>query len=558
MPGPLRAGLMLRVGLADETFRTAGTTHLMEHLALFGLGRVGDGVCDGCVAQTTTSFQVQGSPEEVVTYLGQVVHQLHRPPLHRLSAECDVLRAEHAGPQGLEHLLLAWRYGAESYGLASTEPHGLGRLGGDDLAAWARRYAVRQNAVLWLSGPPPQGLSLALPDGEWQAPPDPWRSILPELPAALPGPPDLVGLYAVYERSYAMAALEYLLDIRLMDELRTRRAVSYSPESDLEALTASAGRVMVTADLVPGRASSAVPALVEVIQAIAGGLVCEQDLADWHAASDKDDIDPDAMLLILAMAAQDVVLGAGFTTPQQHEEAARLVTPDQVVRAAQAVMRTALLVGPEGAPIPASFAEAPAAIYPPLEKIAGTTFQHADSPLVLDEITVAEDGVMLSCWADDRSTTVPTDHAVGVLAWPDGRRVVIGDDGACVDVEPTMWVEGEHLVQLIDSTFPAELRLDQPARDPDDVPLPDSADDQPGLWYRYSPMLAMGLLILGFATGVNVLIGLGMWWQALGALIAFWIVGHKVNKAIKLRRHLAAVQERRARRAGPAPTRVNT
>jgi hypothetical protein len=37
-PGPLSAGLVFRVGQADETLAWSGITHMVEHLALFRHG----------------------------------------------------------------------------------------------------------------------------------------------------------------------------------------------------------------------------------------------------------------------------------------------------------------------------------------------------------------------------------------------------------------------------------------------------------------------------------------------------------------------------------------
>ena len=42
VPGPLRAGLVLRMGAADETLARRGAGHLLEHLALFGIERPGE------------------------------------------------------------------------------------------------------------------------------------------------------------------------------------------------------------------------------------------------------------------------------------------------------------------------------------------------------------------------------------------------------------------------------------------------------------------------------------------------------------------------------------
>ena len=69
--GPLRAGLMFRVGRADETLATGGITHLVEHLALHRHG-VTDYHYNGMTGVTTTNFITQGTPEAVVAFLNGV------------------------------------------------------------------------------------------------------------------------------------------------------------------------------------------------------------------------------------------------------------------------------------------------------------------------------------------------------------------------------------------------------------------------------------------------------------------------------------------------------
>ena len=86
---------------------------------------------------------------------------------------------------------LVWRYGATDYGLARVEQLGVRRVSGIDLKAWSRRFVTRANSVLWLSGPPPAGLRLHLPDGAAEPAPDPRRSIEPwSRPGSLERTPD--------------------------------------------------------------------------------------------------------------------------------------------------------------------------------------------------------------------------------------------------------------------------------------------------------------------------------------------------------------------------------
>lgn len=121
MPGPLHAGLIFRVGRADETLALSGITHLVEHLALFGYGLT-DYHYNGATGTTATHFLVRGTESDVVAYLNGVCTALHDLPLGRLETEKAILRTEqNSRGRGANHLLPMWRYGAVGHGLVSYQ-----------------------------------------------------------------------------------------------------------------------------------------------------------------------------------------------------------------------------------------------------------------------------------------------------------------------------------------------------------------------------------------------------------------------------------------------------
>ena len=67
----------------------------------------------------------------------------------------------------------ALRFGPVGHGLIGYDEYGLHGVDGDAIAAWVGRCFTRQNAVVWLTGEPPETLSLELPSGERLAPPAP-------------------------------------------------------------------------------------------------------------------------------------------------------------------------------------------------------------------------------------------------------------------------------------------------------------------------------------------------------------------------------------------------
>ena len=165
VPGPLIATLLFGCGVRDETFRTIGVTHLVEHLAMSALPQV-HYERNAAVNLADTWFLAAGRPEHVVEFLGGLCDALGALPMDALAREAGVLAAEGARvPHSTEAVLLSHRYGTAGPGLVAWDGPGYDRLTKEHVADHARRYFVRGNAVLTLTGPPPEGLRLPLPDG---------------------------------------------------------------------------------------------------------------------------------------------------------------------------------------------------------------------------------------------------------------------------------------------------------------------------------------------------------------------------------------------------------
>jgi predicted Zn-dependent peptidase len=147
-PGPLSAGLVFRVGQADEILPNRGITHLVEHLALHHHG-LSDYHYNGSTGQAYTDFSMSGSDSDVVAYLNGVCDTLLNLPLDRLEIEKEILRTEEAGrgrSSGEE--LALWRYGARGYGLVGYPELGVAQLRPEDVRYWADNWFVAGNAAL--------------------------------------------------------------------------------------------------------------------------------------------------------------------------------------------------------------------------------------------------------------------------------------------------------------------------------------------------------------------------------------------------------------------------
>lgn len=493
-PGPLRAGLNLRVGVADETLPQRGITHLLEHLALFGIGRPGDH-SNGQVSASLAMFLTVGD-EQVVPFFDQVTRQFHELPLARLEDERQVMQAESARRRGaMADDLLVWRYGAKDYGLLAFDEFGLRTLDGDALGAWAARYATRQNAVLWLSGPPPAGLRLHLPDGEARPAPDPTRSILPSFPAWLRGPDDGAVLQSVVERGWAVPALAHILRTRLVDELRVRRAVAYSPNVDYTPVTGTHGWLMAGTDAAAGRQSEAIRPFLNALRQLGEPdgehAVTEADLAHWHQTRTREESEPGAVLGVAVAAAWELAHGKAPDSAEERRQRAAAVTVEEVAAVARAAFGTVLAqvpgrLGPAGDP----WTEAPACLAEPL---SGNEFPAAQGQP--DEILVlAPAGLTLR--QGERRATVPVAATAAVLSWEDGRRTLIGEDATRITVEPNLVHDGDRLTRLVDEQWPAATRIEMPARGLSEIPpRPAPVRPEPGPLPKWQPAVVVALAL---------------------------------------------------------------
>jgi zinc protease len=181
--GALQAGLVFRVGRADESLARGGLTHLVEHLVLHGVGQ-SDYHFNGATGPITTTFYTRGDADELSQFFTAVCAGLRQLPEERLETEKAILRTEASGRgQAVAHPLWRWRYGPAGFGLCGYDEFGLGDLTIDDLRNWSGRWFTRGNAAFWIvGGLPPDGVRLDLPDGPRQpAPAAPM--VLPRTPA---------------------------------------------------------------------------------------------------------------------------------------------------------------------------------------------------------------------------------------------------------------------------------------------------------------------------------------------------------------------------------------
>ena len=467
--GPIKAGLAFRVGFADEPLPKRGITHLIEHLALHSAG-VADYHYNGATGVEHTYFHLQGSEADIVAFLNGVCASLLEPPLRRLPVEKEILRAEAASRRtGVHEMLPMWRHGARDFGLASFPEWGLAGLGPDDLHAWVARYFVRQNAALWIAGSAvPAGLKLTLPDGARQPVPVA-SSGLPVRPAYFPGSSGAIVWDAVVRREGAAGIFAGVLEREMRRALRQEGGLSYTAQTDYDPRGDDSAVITAVADALPDKQGAVLGGFVDVLAAMRIGRIDPAEVST--VVNQRCDALQQAEEQGARLPGQAFNLLAGRPAQSVEEAIAetRAVTHGDVLRVAAAAYADGLLMTPAGTTADwAGYAAAPTSSDQP---VSGQAYPSLEDPHT--RIILGEAGVSVA--DEDQTATVRFETCAVALAWPDGARQLIGQDGMVVRVEPTMYAGIPAAVPWLDARIPHGLRVDMPARDPSRIPTPEPA-----------------------------------------------------------------------------------
>lgn len=468
--GPMRAGLVFRVGRADETLATAGVTHLVEHLALHRHG-VADYHYNGTTGVTTTSFLIQGTSEAIVEFLHGVCASLRDLPTARLATEKKIIETEASGRGiSLADQLAVWRHGARDYGLTGFPEFGVHTLTADRVTEWAATRFTRGNAVLWLAGDDiPAGLRLDLPDGK-RLPVPAESSALPVTPAYFAGGAPAVIMDATVTRGAAAIAYARLLERALFRELRQERGLSYTATTDYSTDGRPRATVTALADAQPDNVGAVLDAFLGQIHALRDEYVTAKELAAVRSLSLEQLRSPDVEAARLPVRAADLLCGASRRTTDQLVAEVEALTADHIRKVARKVDRSALLMVPESVPRPpAGFEAAPTG-----SRFAVTGKRYRSRADHRVTLVHGVDGVSLDTPAGP--VTVLYEECAALLRHPDGGRQLIGPDAVVVRVEPTVFPIPAGALAAIDAAVDAgagpAVIVDLPARNPDNIPKP--------------------------------------------------------------------------------------
>jgi hypothetical protein len=452
------AHLIFRQGLADEHLHETGWLHLLEHLALLDRESLSRPI-NGEVSMLLTRFAAFGSSDDIVTHLGALCRWMADPDFRLLARERGVLQASAHQRHDPLTRSLTWRYGARGPGVTSYSEVGSLRATPELLADRAWQVFNAANAILVLDGPPPADLKLPLPAGEYH-PPAPAEPLSRRIPAAYR---DVSGmtLSGVVSRTHEATFLPAILERCVHDGLRESTGGAYAPWSNAVEVDDQ--------HLVIGGGSDVVP---EILGSVAGaGLEIVRSLAEagvpraWVEEAVRQRMTrleaPGALAEVALESAYAALSGRVPLTHEEMVDQLRGTDPQLVDHAARELDATLLVGLPEGAKLAKGLK---LVSFPEAEPVGeGKRHNHVNWPADLS--TFSADATHAEVVDGTSARTVQISDVVGLFAFRDGTRQLVGRDGSVLEMEARQWFNGDQLADALDAAVPAELHIPMPDRE---------------------------------------------------------------------------------------------
>lgn len=444
VPTPFTGSIVFRAGRADEVFSTSGLSHMVEHLALFPIGKQVYGY-NGFVDHLRTGFHAWGDPRHVIRFLQGVTRNLISLPMDRLEQERRVLITEDDRvPHGN---LLSDRFGAQGFGLLDYAQWGLRAITAEQIGAWTRERFTKANCVVSFTGPIPDDFSLDLPQGARLAPPEPVPIVGLVTPSHVQAGEGHASISMVGPRNAPHYLSVRILEERAMDALRRDLGVSYQVASAWMPMGPDHVHTVIEADVAREQGGLVGKELVDVVDRFAEDGPTPAELAHVVEQYEAAMTEPMWGLAEIEGAVMDDLTGRPHPTPQELIDELRAVSRDDARVAFERVVESAIVSLPEGVGAPAgrfereSFSrreepDAGAREYPRFD-------QEADAPRIFLS------GSAIALTQGDESIVIDFDDAVALLRSRDGVHTIVRSNGGYINVNPDSHHDGIGLVDLL-------------------------------------------------------------------------------------------------------------
>jgi hypothetical protein len=458
LPPPCTASLVFRVGRCDERLSTAGITHLVEHLALFSLGRTQLDV-DGFVDDVRTTFTARGTREEVLLFLQDVAAGLSDLPLERVDVERQLLLTEAATVSGSwEDQILNLRFGAVGHGVLGYPEFGLHRLTPGDVATWVRERFTRENAAAWVTTDP-SGLELDLTPGMRRRVDLPPKIPGLELPAYEHDAVGGVAAQLVGPRSVSLAAGTAIAGNRLRDRLRMDAGVSYQPEASYRPLDAELANATIIADCRDLHATIVRDGMLDTLNDLSSRGPRREELSARAHDLERAQSDQVDLHRQLDVCVVDELLGSPVLHGEALLDEVRAATPTAVAHALEQAMREAIVIAPENTPAPpAPFVPHKPRLHDPLP-VPSYRSRIASLP-VARRMTAdwrAGDAGVSVVEPGGEHLTIRWDECEAVLCGADRTVTIIARDGSWMEMNLSRIRDAPEFLSLLRSQVPDDL-----------------------------------------------------------------------------------------------------
>jgi len=501
VPGRVRAMLMFRVGHVDEPLHMAGVTHLIEHLALSGLGEQ-PYEYNGSVDQTHTCFVASGTADQVADFFSRVTSALGALPLDRVAIERRIIETEAASHvRGSFRESMRLRYGAVGYGTVDYEQVGLLWLTPQAVAQWAAAHFTSGNAAAWVAGPVIPSLKFELAPGPRIPPPPPTPKRLP-FPVVAEDRSPGVTASMVGTRSPALSTGLSVLAHRALQRIRHAEGLSYNVQTAIDSLDGRTVHALAMTDCLPEQATQAGSALLDVADVLSLTGPDHAEIERVVAAMDEAFSDPQSVVAEMDGLARDELLGVAPHTFAAHREQVAALTPGAVAAALKPALESLILIIPTGTKFPRpNFAPYP---YFEPHPLRGTEIPSAYGNR---EFIVVGPSGMSMCDSERRALSILWQEIAVAARWQDGSRLLVGRDGTHILYRPQMWRNPELILSTIDGNAPPDRFVSADGPGPSaELPKPPSRRKGSMLAGR-GPLLLVGggLLLLALAAAFVLL-----------------------------------------------------